>query len=76
MTERVHSVPLGTFAIDEALCTACGVCVPVCPYGLLEMPEGHGPVALVDPDSCTSCSACRTVCPVGAISVSVGQPGT
>jgi len=72
MTVRDHRVPLGSFAIDGTLCTACGACVPACPYGLLELPEGPGPVDLVDADSCTSCSACRTVCPVGAISIGLG----
>lgn len=75
MTVRTHGVPLGTFTIDEGLCTACGACVPVCPHNLLELPEGPGPVELVDPDSCTSCSACRAVCPAAAIVLGVGEAG-
>jgi ferredoxin-type protein NapF len=28
--------------VDEDRCTGCGACVPVCPVGALDVPEGHG----------------------------------
>jgi len=58
-------------------CTGCGLCVPACPNGALEVDDG--PARLVDDHLCCcgadcSCSdsggsACSAACPEGAIEI-------
>ncbi len=49
--------------IDHDLCTLCEACIPVCPFGSLEIKEGK---LLVD-ESCTLCGACVPEWPVSAL---------
>lgn len=42
-------------------CLGFGNCAQACPFGALEMGEGHLPV--VDPARCTACGKCVTACP-------------
>lgn len=44
-------------------CTGCGVCVPSCPFGAIEMQEGTAVIT----EACTFCGACVDICPVSAI---------
>jgi len=46
-------------------CTGCKKCIPVCPFGALEMKEGRAEVN----ERCTYCGACVDVCPVEAITL-------
>lgn len=46
-------------------CIGCGKCVPVCPFGALEMKNKK---AVVN-EKCTMCGACVEICPVNAIEV-------
>ncbi|WP_025322756.1 FAD-dependent oxidoreductase [Deferrisoma camini] len=48
--------------VVEKICSRCGVCVEVCPYGArsLDMDEN---VARVDPVLCRACGACTMACP-------------
>jgi nitroreductase/NAD-dependent dihydropyrimidine dehydrogenase PreA subunit len=57
------------FAVAEATCSGCGLCVSDCPAHVLEMWEGHPRVAAGREDSCYRCQHCFAVCPGGAISV-------
>lgn len=50
--------------VNCELCTACGLCVQVCPIGLLEMGE-CGPVT--GWESCIACGHCVASCPHGAL---------
>jgi NAD-dependent dihydropyrimidine dehydrogenase PreA subunit len=52
-------------AIDTDLCTACGVCVEVCPAGALAMNQ-TGPYFSA-PTNCSYCTDCEALCPTGAI---------
>jgi 2-oxoglutarate ferredoxin oxidoreductase subunit delta len=70
------SVVKGTVTIDDALCKGCGLCVPVCPKGLLALSgerfnaRGVHPVELHDETGrCTGCEVCATMCPEAAIAV-------
>ncbi len=48
------------------LCTSCGVCAEVCPFGLPS--QGHNKKYEISrPDLCTECSACLRNCPEKAI---------
>ncbi len=52
--------------IVQEECSACGICVDVCPEDVLEL---VGDVAEpVKDDECTACAACLEECPMGAIS--------
>ena len=49
--------------IDLEQCTGCGNCVPVCPFGLLEVVDDKVQLK----EGCTLCGACQEACPVDAI---------
>ncbi len=52
-------------AVNERLCSACGICVDVCPYSarVLDEEKGHAKVLEV---LCQGCGACVAACPNGA----------
>ena len=57
-------------AVDEQLCTGCGNCVGVCPFGAISMHKRDGRLdfSRVDPLLCAGCGNCVVTCPVKAIS--------
>lgn len=62
--------------IDIELCKGCGLCVEVCPRGLIQIEKhslntkGHHPACFQDPEGqCTSCTFCALICPDVAITV-------
>ncbi len=52
--------------IDYEVCTSCGVCAEVCPYGAIEMVDDK---PKVDLNKCTFCGTCERECPVEAIKI-------
>lgn len=65
------------FEVDKDKCTACGLCVKVCPGAVLR-PEGGTP-RIADFDAfgwngCWKCQHCLAVCPAGAISILGKRP--
>lgn len=52
--------------IDEALCTGCGLCVPSCAEGAIQIIDGKA--RLVSDKYCDGLGACLGECPVGALS--------
>ena len=71
MRSRVVPRPI----IDAASCTACGVCVEVCPVSpkAVDFPEtrtgSETPVPDFDYDHCIRCYCCQEMCPESAISL-------
>lgn len=67
-----YTSPLIPVAVDETLCSGCGICVMVCPYqapSLFEK-EVDGEIdrfSQVDPNKCMGCGTCVAACPLGAI---------
>lgn len=65
---------LGTHKIDPETCTACAVCVEVCPEGSISEGEVDGKtVYIIDPETCTDCGVCVEECPEGSISAGDGK---
>jgi heterodisulfide reductase subunit A len=48
--------------IDARLCSGCGGCLDVCPFGAITFDTGAG-VAEVNPALCKGCGACAAACP-------------
>lgn len=59
-----------TLALDVDKCTGCGICITVCPHGVLALDERKAEI--VDRDACIECGACAGNCPVEALSVKAG----
>jgi 2-oxoglutarate ferredoxin oxidoreductase subunit delta len=63
---RVAFEPLD-IAVDR--CKGCGLCVVICPKGILALDPsivnelGYHTVRLTDAASCTSCALCARICP-------------
>ena len=55
--------------VDEGICSGCGVCEKMCPYGALKLSEKEK-VMKVSSALCKGCGACAGACPSGAISLS------
>lgn len=53
------------YKINEAECTACGACEPVCPVDCISAKDDGKRV--IDEGECISCGACADVCPVDCI---------
>jgi ferredoxin len=53
--------------IDHALCNGCGLCLPNCPEGALQLIDGKA--RLVSDLFCDGLGACIGTCPLGAIRV-------
>jgi heterodisulfide reductase subunit A len=54
-----------TAVVDENLCSGCGTCVKLCPYGAIEKDEKG--VARVTEVVCKGCGVCAATCPERAI---------
>jgi len=55
--------------IDCDLCTACGICIDVCPNAVLEWNEDETCIVLARPDECDGDGECVDACPAEAISL-------
>jgi ferredoxin len=68
----LQEIPAPSAALLAHNCTACGVCVRVCPTGALglhwQAPETVGRFTLLSsPADCTDCGRCVTLCPEGTL---------
>jgi len=61
---------VSTLWIDREKCTGCGMCVEVCPRGVLEILDRKA--SITDLDACIECGACQRNCAFGALSVQAG----
>ncbi len=53
--------------IDQEKCTGCGLCIPACPEGALQIIDGKA--RLISDLFCDGLGACLGPCPEGAISI-------
>ena len=66
------------FEVDREKCTGCGLCVKVCPGGILSL-DGEKAVWMAafsefGWNGCWKCEHCLAVCPAGAISIFGHRP--
>jgi len=64
-TERIMKRKI--IRINEEKCTGCGVCVPTCPEGAIQIIDGKA--RLISDLFCDGLGACINHCPEGALSV-------
>ncbi len=65
------------FEVDKDKCTACGLCVKVCPGAVLSLEDSAPRIADFDAfgwNGCWECQHCLAVCPAGAISILGKRP--
>lgn len=61
--------------INEEYCKGCGLCVSVCPAGVLELDlhrtnsVGYTPSSVVRIENCIGCTSCARMCPDVAIRI-------
>lgn len=62
--EKLYHEPTIVPVIEE-LCSGCGICVTMCPYGARELDQARK-VVKVNEVLCEGCGACAAACPSGA----------
>jgi len=66
---------MAKLSFETELCKGCGLCVDVCPKGILRIAQdkinqkGHTPAELTDPEACIGCGSCAIMCPDCVITV-------
>ncbi len=58
---------INNIQIDYDKCTGCGICIPTCPFGLLEIVDEKVQVK----EGCNLCGACQEACDYDAILIEV-----
>ena len=62
------SIPKGTITIKKDWCKGCGLCVDICPKGLISLDE-LGKIQIKEPEKCIGCGQCEAICPDFVIKV-------
>lgn len=60
---------MNVMSFDQELCTNCGICIQICPLGVISS-SGKGTPYIPDKMGymCAKCGNCEAFCPTGAIS--------
>lgn len=61
---------IANIKIDSEKCIGCGICIKVCPHGVINIIEGIA--VLQNKNRCIECGACDKNCPAKAIEVEAG----
>jgi ferredoxin len=70
MKDLIYLKDVATLKVDADRCIGCGLCLEVCPHGVLEIEDKR--VRIRNRDACMECGACSRNCPAGALSVQTG----
>lgn len=70
MGRMIYLKDVVTLRLDPEKCIGCGMCLVVCPHGVIELEAGKA--RIVDRDACMECGACAMNCPVEAVTVKKG----
>lgn len=75
---ETHKMQETGFTVDRDKCTGCGLCVKVCPGGVLSL-DGTKTVRMAPFEEygwngCWQCEHCLAVCPAGAVSIFGHRP--
>ena len=65
-TSITIQIALPKISIDQDLCTGCGICGEICPFGIPQS-SNNGKFEITEPERCTECSACKRNCPAMAV---------
>lgn len=67
---------MNLFTVDPDKCDRDGICLSVCPFGLLEVTAENTPPSPVPgaEERCINCGHCVTVCPQGALALKTMGP--
>jgi heterodisulfide reductase subunit A len=71
VSKRTITIDLAKAVVEDDLCNSCGICIDICPYEAIVIPEEDeqkiAKSAKVIEASCKSCGICSAECPTGAI---------
>ncbi len=70
MNRLVYLRQVVTLSLETEKCYGCGMCMEVCPHGVLA--RDNGKIRIEDRDACMECGACVRNCPAGALYVRTG----
>jgi NAD-dependent dihydropyrimidine dehydrogenase PreA subunit len=65
-----YLLKVSTLELCPDKCIGCGICIEVCPHGVLAM--NYKKAVIVDSDKCMECGACMINCAFGALHVDKG----
>ena len=55
--------------INEDSCTGCGICVSMCPRGILYLDKKTKKCGVTDENKCDRLAGCERACPTNAIKI-------
>lgn len=72
MIAGIYVMEIISAQVDKKLCSGCGQCVSICPYGAIVKKEDGK--AEVQDINCRGCGLCFSVCPTHAVTVRYYRP--
>lgn len=61
--QEIQISPTKKLSVIVSWCKACGICMELCPQGVLEAEEVTKKVILIASEKCNGCGLCELSCP-------------